>query len=227
LTIYSQPFIVMQLLEGQTLQERIDSVAEQRTRMPLAEVLDVAVQVASGLEAAHQKGLIHRDVKPANIFITGSGVVKILDFGLAKTMGREEEVEHAIDDSSKVDDDAAESEPLRPVTSAGATITRTGVAMGTAGYMSPEQVRGEKLDARTDIFSFGLVLYQMVTGQRAFPGKTTAIVHDAILHDTPIPIHELNSAIPTKLVAIIEGAWRKNGGGAIKRPRKFVQRCKR
>jgi serine/threonine protein kinase len=105
---------------------------------------------------------------------------------------------------------AAEAAPLHAVTPADATLTRTGVAMGTAGYMSPEQVRGEKLDARTDIFSFGLVLYEMATGQRAFTGETAAVVHDAILHKPPVPVRQLNSTLPAKLVTTIEKALEKD-----------------
>jgi serine/threonine protein kinase/DNA-binding winged helix-turn-helix (wHTH) protein/tetratricopeptide (TPR) repeat protein len=247
-----RPFMVMQSMEGQTLRDRL---AREEKAVPLAELLDIGIQVSDGLRAAHEKGIIHRDIKPANIFLTSKGVVKILDFGLAKLMfteenlplssraeppafgggvegsavsfgshtadpsaaclpGREdaagEEGGHsARDDNSRIAGGAANAAPLHPVTPAEVTLTRTGVAMGTAGYMSPEQVRGEKLDARTDIFSFGLVLYEMATGQRAFHGETAAIVHDAILSHTPAPAHELNSAITPKLEQIINHAIEK------------------
>src|SRR5262249_41604066 len=151
-----QPFIVMELLDGDTLHHRL-SIAEP---FPLAELLDIAIQVCDGLQAAHDKGIIHRDIKPANIFMTRQGAVKILDFGLAKLSDREERGEHIHGDGS-----ADQCDPAH------ITLTRTGSPIGTAGYMSPEQVRGEKVDARTDLFSFGLVVYEMATGRRAFPGK--------------------------------------------------------
>ena len=199
-----QPFIVMEMLEGQTLRELIsagDGLAQHRSigkePLPVQRLLDIAIQALEGLEAAHQKGIIHRDIKPANIFITTSGQVKILDFGLAK---REE------------------SEMLDPMSPAEArsrraghlSLTRTGVAMGTAGYMSPEQVRGEKLDARTDLFSFGLVLYEMAVGQRAFTGETAAILHEAILHQSPTPVRTLTPRVPAKLEGIINKAIEKD-----------------
>jgi serine/threonine protein kinase/Tol biopolymer transport system component len=183
-----QPFIVMQLLDGQTLRERIAG--------PLAIdlLLDLAIQTAEGLDAAHQKGIIHRDIKPANIFITSRGEAKILDFGLAR-----------LDVGADVATPLRETEPA-----ANLSLTRTGMAMGTAGYMSPEQVRGEKLDVRTDLFSFGLVLYQMATGQQAFTGETAAILYDAIVNCTPAPPHELNPEIPPKLEGIINKALEKD-----------------
>jgi eukaryotic-like serine/threonine-protein kinase len=200
-----QPFIVMQLLEGQTLQEKLEAAAQEERTLPLSEVLDVAVQVAEGLEAAHQKGIIHRDIKPANIFITSRHEAKILDFGLAKGLEDEFSAEgHLERDASK---DLAEV-ATRP-SAFNLRLTLTGIHMGTAFYMSPEQVRGEKLDARTDIFSFGLVLYQMVSGQRAFPGNTTQVVHDGILHNSPVPLRELNLTLPAKLVAIIDKCLEK------------------
>jgi eukaryotic-like serine/threonine-protein kinase len=184
-----QPFIVMQLLEGKTLQERIESTGQQREPLPKNEALDLALQIAAGLEAAHEKGIIHRDIKPANIFITGRGEAKILDFGLAKTVEPVLVSDDAPDKGTFADTSIA-------ITPRGAfsnlRLTRTGTTVGTAHYMSPEQVRNETLDARTDLFSFGLVLYEMATGQRAFPGNTVAVVHDAILHQAPLPIQQLN-----------------------------------
>jgi serine/threonine protein kinase len=182
-----QPFIVMQLLDGQTLRERIVG--------PLAVdlLLDLAIQIAEGLDAAHQKGIIHRDIKPANIFITSRSEAKILDFGLAR-----------LEVGAEVATPLRETDPATNL-----SLTRTGIAMGTAGYMSPEQVRGEKLDTRTDLFSFGVVLYEMTTGQRAFTGETAAMLYDAIVNRAPTPPRELNPEIPPKLEGIINKALEK------------------
>ncbi len=184
----SQPFIVMQLLDGQTLQDRIETTSQQKRPLPANEVLDLALQVVAGLEAAHEKGIIHRDVKPANIFITNRGEAKILDFGLAKV------VESAIAGHPAAGQSDLGETAVAASTAAFDTLrlTQTGTTVGTAQYMSPEQVRGEKLDARTDLFSFGLVLYEMATGQRAFPGNTVPVVHDAILHMAPLPIQQIS-----------------------------------
>ena len=173
-----QPFIVMQLLEGQTLQERIETAGQQKKPLPTTEVLDLALQIVAGLEAAHTKGIIHRDVKPANIFITKSGEVKILDFGLAKMVEQDLAENPTTKQTPSNKTSAAANTPT--ATFSNLRLTRTGTTVGTAYYMSPEQVRGETLDARTDVFSFGLVLYEMATCQRAFPGDTVAVVHDAI-----------------------------------------------
>ena len=196
-----QPFMVMPLLEGQTLRDRL---ATHTVPVSTDEFLRLAIQIADGLEAAHEKGIIHRDIKPANIFITNRGEAKILDFGLAKLTA-------AGDDPVVPKQLEALLHAEMPTVSAGSiSLTRTGMALGTAAYMSPEQVRGEKLDARTDLFSFGLVLYEMTTGQQAFSGETAAILHDAILYRTPTPAQELNPEIPSKLEEIINKALEKD-----------------
>jgi eukaryotic-like serine/threonine-protein kinase len=198
-----QPFIVMQLLEGQTLQERIETAGQQKKPLPTSEVLDLALQIVAGLEAAHTKGIIHRDVKPANIFITRRGEVKILDFGLARP----------VDDSDllNITPEAAAGLNGRPSRAfSSSRLTRTGTMMGTVHYMSPEQVLGEKLDARTDLFSLGLVLYEMATGQRAFPGNTASVVHDGILHQLALPGRQVNPELPMELEHIIAKALEKD-----------------
>jgi len=195
------PFIVMELLEGETLRDRL--AALQTKPFPLDQLLDIATQTGDGLQVAHQKGIIHRDIKPANIFLTASGQVKILDFGLARMLS-------AADQKQTGELQVGAAAPQPGNAAADTTLTRLGVAMGTAAYMSPEQVRGEKLDARTDIFSFGLVLYEMATGQRGFTGDTAAAVQNAILASTPRPPRELNSSLPPKLVAVIDKALQKD-----------------
>jgi serine/threonine protein kinase/Tol biopolymer transport system component len=198
-----RPFIVMELLEGRTLRELI---AERRsspvngaknTKFQIQTLLDIGIQISEGLEVAHQKNIIHRDIKPANIFITIQGRAKILDFGLAKLQESEslDQTQGTPEEQSQGRENAV---PLN--------LTRTGTTVGTAAYMSPEQVRGEKLDVRSDLFSFGLVLYEMATGRQAFDGSTVAEVHDAILHAKPIDVHELSPKIPAKLEAIIHKA---------------------
>jgi len=199
------PFIAMELLEGRTLRELIaeqQASAENKSRqghIQLGTLLDIGIQVAEGLDAAHKKGIIHRDIKPANIFVTSLGQVKILDFGLAKLQESE-----ARDSQPEL---LAESgQASNPVL----TLTRTGTTVGTAAYMSPEQVRGENLDARTDLFSFGLVLYEMVAGQRAFPGETIPELHVAILDQNPTPLRELNLGASAKLETVINRALEKD-----------------
>jgi eukaryotic-like serine/threonine-protein kinase len=212
-----QSFIAMELLEGQTLSRLVGAAAaigvhsgrDRRTsdgahRAPLQidTLLDIAIQTADALDAAHQKGIIHRDIKPANLFITNRGDVKILDFGLAKLQGL------------GIEDQGLEAEPSKLLNpnpkSLTPDLTRTGVAMGTAPYMSPEQVRGEKLDARTDMFSFGLVLYEMATGRVAFAGETVVEVHDAIVNRTPSPARDFNPDVPPELEQIINKALEKD-----------------
>jgi len=210
-----QPFIAMQLLEGKSLRERLAASANSSpsaegngTKPPVRvlalkteEVVDVALQIAAGLEAAHQKNIIHRDIKPANIFITNRGEVKILDFGLAKAVV----VESANAATERDHGDVPRETVVPPV-----DRTLTGTTMGTASYMSPEQVRGEKLDPRTDLFSFGLVLYEMSTGERTFAGETVPEVHNAILQRTIPPARQLNPEISPELERIIAKAVEKD-----------------
>ena len=179
-------FIAMEFLEGETLRDVI-----MGRPLELERLLDIGAQVADGLDAAHSKGIMHRDIKPENIFVTSRGEVKILDFGLAKPQ------RGAMETS---DDDMA-SEAVE--------LTQHGAALGTAAYMSPEQARGEKLDTRTDLFSFGLVLYEMGTGRRAFAGATAAIVFASLLKETPVPPSEINRTIPPELDKIISKALEK------------------
>jgi eukaryotic-like serine/threonine-protein kinase len=195
-----QPFIVMQLLEGETLREWISRNFKVDKRSRLNGAIELAIQIARGLESAHQKNIIHRDIKPENIFVTGRGEVKILDFGLAKVVEPHEEPEVQGDLTG---DTASHVEGAL-------TLTRTGAMMGTALYMSPEQIRGEKLDARSDLFSLGLVLFEMVTGQRAFRGSTGPAVHDAVLHGSPVPVRQLNPAVPAGVESIIRRGLEKD-----------------
>jgi serine/threonine protein kinase len=197
-----RPFLVMELLEGQTLREHIG--AGGGAPLPTDEVLDLAAQIASGLDAAHQRGIIHRDIKPANIFITTRGEAKVLDFGLAKLVEIGGQAEATATRGSRI------SAPRGAMTAPLLHLTLTGAALGTASYMSPEQVRGEKLDARTDLFSFGLVLYEMATGHQTFGGESATEVHDAILHRTPRLAREFNPELPPKLEEIISKALEKD-----------------
>jgi eukaryotic-like serine/threonine-protein kinase len=186
-------YIVMEFIEGQTLKHRIEGKS-----MRLAEVLDLVAQIADALNAAHAQGIIHRDIKPANIFVTPSGQAKVLDFGLAK---------YTAEGQSK--HDAAVSDTLPTVASAH-LLTSPGSAVGTIAYMSPEQAMGEELDRRTDLFSLGLVLYEMATGRPAFSGSTSAAVFDGILHRTPVPPSQLNPQLPPRLAEIIDKALEKD-----------------
>jgi eukaryotic-like serine/threonine-protein kinase len=202
-----QPFIVMQLLDGQTLQDRIETSAVLRKPLPVNEILDLALQIVGGLEAAHEKGIIHRDIKPANIFITNRGEAKILDFGLAKV------VEKDLGNYQPQDRPASASDSVPAAATApfsNLRLTRTGAFLGTAYYMSPEQVLGEKLDARTDLFSLGLVLYEMATCKRAFHGKTADEIRDAVLHRPARPVRQRNPELPSGLEQIIARALEKD-----------------
>jgi non-specific serine/threonine protein kinase len=185
-------FIVMELLEGETLRQRIGG-----RPMAVDDMLDIAVQIAGALEAAHAKGIVHRDIKPANIFIT-QGRPKILDFGLAKPAGWQPGMGDTL---------SASSAPTAAIGTE--SLTSPGTTMGTVAYMSPEQARGEDIDARSDLFSFGVVLYEMATGRPAFSGNTPAVIFEAILNRTPVPPIRLNPNIPPELDRIINRSLEK------------------
>src|SRR5215471_8979630 len=187
--VNGQNFLVMELLEGQTLSHMLGRVA-----FPMDKLLPIATQIADALESAHAKGIVHRDIKPANIFITDRSQVKILDFGLVKI--EPEELQSAEQISTKF-------EPQHQLTS-------PGVAIGTASYMSPEQARGQLVDARTDLFSLGTVLYQMAGGVLPFAGDTSAVIFDAILNRDPEPVDQINPALPAEFGRILSKMLEKD-----------------
>ncbi len=189
-----QNFIVMEFLEGQTLKHRISGRPLDLERVP-----EYGYQIADALEAAHAKAIIHRDIKPANIFVTDDGKLKLLDFGLAKLLPERKGVSRLAQRASTFG-----------ATTQDTHLTSDGVALGTVAYMSPEQVRGEELDERTDLFSLGLVLYEMSTGLRAFSGNTSGLIFDAILNRAPTPPARLNPTIPIQLEQIISKALEKD-----------------
>ena len=182
-------FIALELLEGERLKDRVAKCA-----LPVNWVLDFGIQIADALDAAHHKGVIHRDITPTNIYLTRSGQAKLLDFGLAKRVTTKEE---ALNSSF-------------PTSLGDSALTSPGTTMGTIGYMSPEQVRGQELDARSDIFSYGVVQYEMVTGRQAFPGNTPGVIFDSILNRSPLPLARWNSALPPALEAVVFRALEKD-----------------
>ncbi len=215
----------MQYLEGQTLKERIAVGAGSPRRLPalgrpqgsplqLDTLLDLAIQIADGLDAAHSKGIIHRDIKPANIFVTKRGQAKILDFGLAKLTPHRGTGILPVDIQDRSPgahgQDARATQDIPTASIDPEHLTSPGTAIGTVAYMSPEQARGEELDARTDLFSFGAVLYEMATGQRAFSGATTAVIFEAILNKMPRAPVRINTDLPAELERIINRALEKD-----------------
>jgi serine/threonine protein kinase len=202
-----RPYLVTELLEGETLRRRLEAGA-----LPVRKAIELAIAIASGLGAAHEQGIVHRDLKPENLFITGDGRVKILDFGLAKLVR------------------PGDSDP--PLASAPTIEAETGpgVVMGTAGYMSPEQVRGQRVDHRSDIFGFGAILYEMLSGRRAFRGDTPADTMSAILREDPPDLTIVDETIPLVLQRVVRhcldgvGPSLRRGGPDAGQPRATSRR---
>jgi Tol biopolymer transport system component/predicted Ser/Thr protein kinase len=189
-----QAFIAMEYLEGSTLKHMIEG-----RPLKIGQLLDLGIQIADALDAAHTGGIVHRDIKPANIFVTQRGTIKILDFGLAKLTPQGPGV---------VDGSAATAGPSGVISAD--QLTTPGTSMGTVGYMSPEQARGEVLDRRTDLFSFGVVLYEMATGRQPFSGNTSAVIFEAILNRIPTPPLKLNPGLPPQMETILNKALEKD-----------------
>src|SRR5208282_542008 len=197
-----RPFIAMELLEGQTLKRRI-----ARKSIEISELLEIGIQIADGLEAAHAKGIVHRDIKPANIFLVDRGPAKILDFGLAKFASYRQPAAVSAEESAGESSMSTHRHVLDD-----ALITNPGSSIGTAAYMSPEQARGQELDGRTDLFSLGVVLYEMATGVVPFGGSAVALIFDGILNSSAAPVRKLNANLPAGLENILAKALEKDLG---------------
>jgi len=200
-----QHFITMELLQGQTLRERISEGPLQAS-----ELVRIGIQVADALDAAHKKGIVHRDIKPANVFLTSRGVAKVLDFGLAKREGKQQHKSAVADAGVTAAGVTAAGITAAGMTAAPSPLTSSGQTVGTVAYMSPEQARGQKLDASSDLFSLGIVLYEMATGTLAFTGRTSALVFDAILNREPVPLSEYSLGLPPAFGNIVSKLLEKD-----------------